>query len=208
MISLKFDFTSLCIIYGTYTETEMSLYKLQSSDGKIFHVDGATVRQMVTMHGMRIGHEDENQVTPVPTVKAEVLEKIIQWTDYHKIEHEKSEKIHWYIQYFNVELKKNFEIIAAADYLQIKSLLIESCHNVLINYNLEVIENAARKFHDPKLVTLLEKYEREHGYEVVVTLVENKHLKYFDIMVTNIHIINKQDIPILDRNLDLSDRYS
>ena len=186
----------------------MSLYKLQSSDGKIFHVDGATVRQMVTMHGMRIGHEDENQVTPVPTVKAEVLEKIIQWTDYHKIEHEKSEKIHWYIQYFNVELKKNFEIIAAADYLQIKSLLIESCHNVLINYNLEVIENAARKFHDPKLVTLLEKYEREHGYEVVVTLVENKHLNYFDIMVTNIHIINKQDIPILDRNLDLSDRYS
>ena len=84
----------------------------------------------------------------------------------------------------------------------------DSCRNVSINYKWEIIEDAASNFHDPKVANLLENYEKEHGYEVVVTLVENKHLKYFDIMVTNFHIMNKQDIPILDRNLDLSDRYS
>ena len=177
----------------------MSLFKLQSSDGVVFSVDAATVKQMVTIQTM-IDHEDEDsdEVTPVPTVKAQVLEKIIYWTDYHKIDHEKTEKISWYIQYFNVELKKVFEIIIAADYLEVKSLLNESCRHVSINYKLEIIEDAASNFHDPKVVTLLEKYEKEHGYEVVVTIVDNKHLKYFEIKVSNKLIIDKQDIPILD----------
>ena len=63
----------------------MSLYKLESSDGKIFTVDAATVKQMVTIQTM-IDHEDEDsdEVIPVSTVKAQVLEKIIQWTEYHK----------------------------------------------------------------------------------------------------------------------------
>ena len=115
---------------------KMSFYKLKSSDGKIFTVDAATVKQMVTVQTM-IDHEDEDsdELIPVSTVEAQVLEKIIQWTAYHKIDHGKREKIAWYIQYFNVELKKKFEICIAADYLEIKSLLNETCRNVLINYN-------------------------------------------------------------------------
>ena len=169
--------------------TEMSLYKLESSDGVIFNVDGATVKQMVTIQTM-IDHEDEDtdEVIPLPTVKAEVLEKIIQWAEYSKIDHEKK-KISWCIQYFKDELKKKFEIIIAADYLEIKNLLNESCHNVLMNYKWEIIEDAASNFHDPKVITLLEKHEREYGDEVVVTIVDSKHLKYFDIKVTNLDFI-------------------
>ena len=94
----------------------MSTYKLQSSDGEIFTVDAATVKQMVTIQTM-IDHEDEDsdEVTPVPTVKGKVLKKIIQWTEYHKIDHEKTEKIAWYSQYFEIDLQKKFEIIIAAD---------------------------------------------------------------------------------------------
>ena len=163
----------------------MSLYKLESSDGVIFTVDAATVKQMVTIQTM-IDHEDEasDEVTPVPTVKAQFLEKIIQWTEYHKIYHEKTEETSWYIQYFNVELKKVFEIIIAADYLEVKSLLNESCRHVSINYKLEIIEDAASNFHDPKVLTLLEKYEKEHGNEVVVTIVDAKHMKYLDMKVS------------------------
>ena len=49
----------------------MSMVKLQSSDGVIFTVDAATVKQMVTIQTM-IDHEDEHsdEVIPVPTVKA------------------------------------------------------------------------------------------------------------------------------------------
>ena len=64
------------------------MLKLQSSDGVIFSVDQATVEKMVTIQTM-IDHENEDsdEVTPLPIVNANVLEKIIQWTEYHKINH-------------------------------------------------------------------------------------------------------------------------
>ena len=160
------------------------MLQLQSSDGVIFTVDAATVKQMVTIQTM-IDHEDEDsdEVTPVPTVKAQVLEKIIQWTDYHKIDHEKTEKIAWYIIYFNIELKQKFEIIIAADYLEVERLLFESCRNVLINNKWETIQEAASSFHDPKVVTLLQDFDRQHGYEVIVTIVDDECIQYFDIKV-------------------------
>ena len=58
-------------------------------------------------------------------------------------------------------------------------LLNDSCRNVSINYKWEIIEDAASNFHDPKVANLLENYEKEHGYEVVVTLVDGKPMKYF-----------------------------
>ena len=163
----------------------MSLIKLQSSDGVIYTVDIATVSQMVTIQTM-IDHEDDDsdEVTPVPTVKALVLEKIIQWTKYHKIDREMTEKIAWCIQYFNVELKKLFEIIIAADYLEVKSLLNESCRNVLSTYKWEMIEDvAASAFYNSQIVPLLKKYESDHGFEVIVTIQDNKHLRYLDTQV-------------------------
>merc|ERR1719445_3011245 len=106
----------------------MASVKLKSSDGVMFTVDAATVKQMVTIQTM-IDHEDEDsdEVIPVPTVKAQVLEKVIQWIEYHKIDHKKKEKIAWYKQYFQCDLQKKFEIIFAADYLEVESLLNESC---------------------------------------------------------------------------------
>ena len=76
-----------------------------------------------------------------------------------------------------------FEIIIAADYLEVKSLLNESCGNVLINNKWEDIEDAANNFHDPKVLTLLVSHERQHGSEVMVTIFDNKHIKYLDIKV-------------------------
>ena len=126
------------------------------------------------------------------------MQKIIQWIEYHKIDQEKTIKIAWYIQYFNVELKQKFEIIIAADYLEVKTLLNESCRNIFINNKWEIIEDVASNFHDPKVVTLLQNFEREHGYDVIVTIVDGKRLNYFDIKVTNFHAIDRQDTPILD----------
>ena len=163
----------------------MPSFKLQSSDGVIFPVDAATVKQMVTIQTM-IDHEDEDsdEIIPVPTVKAQVLEKIIQWTEYHKTDHKKKEKISWSIQYFYIDLQKKFDIIIAADYLEVESLLNESCRNVLINNKWEIIEDVANCFPDPKIATLLNIYEQNHGYEVIVTIFDKKYLKYFDIKVS------------------------
>ena len=54
------------------------------------------------------------------------------------------------------------------------------------------------------MVTLLVKHDRE----VVIAIVDNKHLKYYDIKETNLYIINPEDNPISDLDLDLSVRYS
>ena len=173
------------------------MLKLQSSDGVIFSVDQATVEKMVTIQTM-IDHEgedsDSDEVIPVPTVKAEVLEKIIQWTGSSEQEKETE---NWSQQYFNFELEKMFEIIIAADYLEVKCLLNESCRNVLINNKRGIIDAAASSFHDTKVVTLLQNFERELGYEVIVTRVDEKHLKYFDTKVIHDKTVSSE-LTILD----------
>ena len=159
-------------------------FKLQSSDGVIFSVDAAAVKQMVTIQTMiDLEDEDSDEITPVPTVKGKVLEKVIQWIEYHKIDHKKKEKIAWYRQYFDIELRKIFEIFIAADYLEVESLLNESWCNIPINNKWVDVEEAANNFHDPKILALLVAYERQHGSEVMVTIFDNKHIKYFDIEV-------------------------
>jgi len=155
----------------------MASVKLKSSDGVIFTVDAATVNQMGMIKAM-IERWNSDKVILVTTVNGQVLEKIIQWTEYHKVDHEKTEKIVWYIQYFNVDLNDLFEIIIAADYLEVKSLLKESCRNVLINYDWKIIEGEPAE-----VLTPLIHYKEENGYEVIVTKVDDKYLKYFDTKV-------------------------
>ena len=168
----------------------MAVIKLQSSDGVIFDVDASSVKQMVTIQTM-IDHEDEDsdEVTPVPTVKAQVLEKIIQWTDHHKIDLDKTSHTTWMVKYFDVQLEKIFEIIIAADYLEVESLLNESCRNVLSKNKWEIIEDAASRFYDPTILTIL-----KTKHEVILTIHDNKYLRYFDPTVRpNINIIISRD---------------
>ena len=185
----------------------MFLFKLQSSDGVIFTIDIATVKQMMTIQTM-IDHEEEDtdEVTPIPTVKAQTLDRIILWIEYHKIDHEKAEEIAWVIQYFNIELKKIYEVIIAADYLEVKSLLRESLRNILINSKWKNIKDPSSGFHNQKVVNIM---ERELGNEVIVTIVDSKYLKYFDTKVMEIHKSYFLIVSIfLDRELVTSYRYS
>ena len=161
----------------------MSSVKLKSSDGKIFTVAAAIVKQMVTIQTM-IDHEDEDsdEVTPIPTVNSQVLEKIIQWTEYHKIDHEMAEKIAWNTQYFNIDLSEIFEIIIAADYLEVKTLLNESCRNVLVNNKWKTIEDAVFRLSEPAEVLIPLKNFHELGDETIVTIA-NDILIHFETKV-------------------------
>ena len=157
----------------------MPSIKLQSSDGVIFDADAETLKQMVTIQTM-IDYEegdDNDEVTPVPLVKAQILEKIIEWTEIYNNDYEERKMI----SYFNLEIKSIFEIIIAADYLEVQKLLMDCFHNLISNNKLKVIQNEALSFHDSKVTTLLENYKlRNHGYEVIVTIFNTKQLKYFD----------------------------
>ena len=163
---------------------KMSLLKLQSCDGIIFNVDAATVKQMHMIQTMvDRWMEDSEKVVQIQTVNAQVLDKIIHWTEYHKVDHQKTEKIAWYIEYFNIDLKKKFEIIIAADYLEVKTLLNESCRNVLINNKWKNIEDAVSKLSEPVEVLMPLKHFDEHGDETIVTIVDIGTLIHFDTKV-------------------------
>uniref|UniRef100_A0A131XNI6 Putative s-phase kinase-associated protein 1 n=1 Tax=Hyalomma excavatum TaxID=257692 RepID=A0A131XNI6_9ACAR len=118
--------------------------KLQSSDGEVFPVDvdiakaSVTIKTMLEDLGM---DEDEDEIVPLPNVNAAILKKVIQWADYHKDDppppedDENKEKrtddiSSWDADFLKVDQGTLFELILAANYLDIKGLLDVTCKTV------------------------------------------------------------------------------
>ena len=106
----------------------MPSIKLQSSDGEIFLVDVEIAKQSVLLLGMDDGDEE---VVPLPNVNAVILKKVIQWATYHKDDpplpedDENKEKrtddiCSWDADFLKVDQGTLFELILAANYLDIK----------------------------------------------------------------------------------------
>merc|ERR1719488_417530 len=122
----------------------MPQIKLQSSDGEVFPVDVEIARQSVTIKTMLedLGmEEDEDEVVPLPNVNAAILKKVIQWSTYHKDDppppedDENKEKrtddiSSWDSDFLKVDQGTLFELILAANYLDIKGLLDVTCKTV------------------------------------------------------------------------------
>ena len=112
----------------------MPSIKLQSSDGEVFSVDVEIAKQSVTIKTMLedLGmDEDDEEVVPLPNVNAAILKKVIQWATYHKDDpplpedDENKEKrtddiCSWDADFLKVDQGTLFELILAANYLDIK----------------------------------------------------------------------------------------
>ncbi|UYV78247.1 SKP1 [Cordylochernes scorpioides] len=118
--------------------------KLQSSDGEIFEVDVEIAKASVTIKTMLedLGiDEEEDEVVPLPNVNSAILKKVITWATYHKDdpvtpeEEENKEKrtddiSTWDADFLKVDQGTLFELILAANYLDIKGLLDVTCKTV------------------------------------------------------------------------------
>ncbi|XP_064238307.1 S-phase kinase-associated protein 1-like [Aotus nancymaae] len=119
--------------------------KLQSSDGEIFEVDVEIAKQSVPIKTMLedLGMDGEGDDDPVPltNVNAAILKKVIPWCTHHKDdppppeEEENKEKRTddipvWYQEFLKVDQGTLFELILAANYLDIKGLLDVTCKTV------------------------------------------------------------------------------
>ena len=119
--------------------------QLQSSDGEIFKVDVEIAKQSVTIKTMLedFGMDDagEEEVVPLPNANAAILKKVIQWAQYHKDDppppedDENKEKrtddiSSWDSDFLKVDQGTLFELILAANYLDIKGLLDVTCKTV------------------------------------------------------------------------------
>ena len=124
----------------------MAIIKLQSCDGEVFPVEVAIAKKSNTIRTMLedLGMEDdatEEEIVPLPNIDAEILKKVIQWSTYHKDDPEptdedeylerRSEDIPaWDSDFLKVDQSTLFEIILAANYLDIKGLLELGCKTV------------------------------------------------------------------------------
>ena len=123
----------------------MPSIRLQSSDGETFPVDVEIARKSITIRTMLedLGMEDQDddEVVPLPNVNAAILKKVIDWSTYHKddpapvedddTKEKRSDDIsNWDQEFMKVDQGTLFEIILAANYLDIKGLLDVGCKTV------------------------------------------------------------------------------
>ncbi|XP_041448843.1 S-phase kinase-associated protein 1-like [Drosophila obscura] len=116
--------------------------KLQSMDGDIFDVDMKIAKCSGTIKFMleECKLEKDEAIVPLPKVNSTVLRKVLIWADYHQddsgpTEDDDNEKgtdniISWDYDFLKVDQGTLFELILAANYLDIKGLLNLTCKTV------------------------------------------------------------------------------
>ena len=122
----------------------MPTIKLRSADAEVFEVDvdvarmSATLRTMMDDLGLQ---QEEDEEIPIQNVNSSILRKVIQWATYHKQDppvsdddenqEKRSDDISsWDADFLKVDQGTLFEIILAANYLDMKGLLDVSCKQV------------------------------------------------------------------------------
>merc|ERR1712198_780997 len=96
-----------------------------------------TIKTMLEDLGM---DDDDEEVVPLPNVNAAILKKVITWATYHKddppLPDEKNKEKRtddissWDADFLKVDQGTLFELILAANYLDIKGLLDVTCKTV------------------------------------------------------------------------------
>ena len=122
--------------------------KLKSSNGVIFDVDAKVARKSITIKSMLddLGIEEvetDSEAIPLPCVDSKTLKKVVQWCEHYKdvsendgdkkddIDgNEAQEMSEWDTEFFKMPQNEVYEIILAANYLEIKDLLSIGCKTV------------------------------------------------------------------------------
>uniref|UniRef100_A0A0N5AU78 Skp1-related protein n=1 Tax=Syphacia muris TaxID=451379 RepID=A0A0N5AU78_9BILA len=131
------------------TEKPVSKITLTSSDGESFEVERDVIRLSTTIDTMlqdlgmngELGAGELQEPVPLQNVNGNILKKVIQWCTYHKddpLPPEDSEQKEkrtddipsWDVEFLKVDQGTLFELILAANYLDIKGLLDVTCKTV------------------------------------------------------------------------------
>ena len=119
----------------------MSIIKLQSSEGEIFPIDVEIAKKSNFIRTM-LSDLGEEATVPLPNVTTDILKKVIEWCIVHKDDPEpdedsveywerRTDKITgWDVDFFKIDQATLFELIQAANYLDIKGLVDEACKEV------------------------------------------------------------------------------
>ncbi|GLT34412.1 hypothetical protein SLA2020_089290 [Shorea laevis] len=138
---------------------------LKSSDGETFEVDEAVALESQTIKRVIEDVCTDNGI-PLPNVTGKILSMVIEYCEKH-IEAPKSddELKAWYTDFVKVDPYTFFDLLLAANYLNIKSLLDLTCQTVADMIKAETPEEI-RKIFNYKYSTPEEEEEirREHQW--------------------------------------------
>ncbi|XP_033245018.1 S-phase kinase-associated protein 1-like isoform X3 [Drosophila miranda] len=115
--------------------------KLQSAEMEIFETDIEIAKCSETIKAMLkycVSEKDEDAVVPLQNVSSTILRKVLMWAEYHKDDPQSPDEdekrtddiIPWDAEFLKVDQGTLFELILAANYLDIKGLLEVSCKTV------------------------------------------------------------------------------
>merc|ERR1719469_294526 len=84
--------------------------------------------------------EEDEEVLPMQNLKAAILRKVVEWASHHKddenIEEREDLITAWDNDFFNVDLDTLFELMVAANFLDMKGLCVSLLKNDrIINLN-------------------------------------------------------------------------
>jgi S-phase kinase-associated protein 1 len=117
---------------------------LTSSDGAEIKVDRQVAERSILIKNLLedLPEEANNEPIPIPNVNEIILRKVIEWCDHHKADPPASnddetdarkkttDLDEWDQKFMGVDQEMLFEIILAANYLDIKQLLDVGCKTV------------------------------------------------------------------------------
>jgi len=129
---------------ATVSNQEQPKVELQSSDGVKKLVERDVAERSVLIKNMMEDLGDSSGTIPIPNVTSNVLNKVIEWCTHHRNDplpaadddvdtrtSKKSTEIdEWDQKFMQVDQEMLFEIILAANYLDIKPLLDVGCKTV------------------------------------------------------------------------------
>ncbi|KAK4562239.1 hypothetical protein RGQ29_004914 [Quercus rubra] len=108
---------------------------LKSSDGEIFEVEETVAMESQTIKSL-IEDDCANNAIPLPNVTSHILSLVIQYCKEHtsssdsKSSESNEELKAWDTQFINVDLNVLFDLIMAANYLNVMGLLDLTCQTV------------------------------------------------------------------------------
>ncbi|KAM4099282.1 hypothetical protein ACJW30_07G145900 [Castanea mollissima] len=102
---------------------------LKSSDGEIFEVEETVAMESQTIKSL-IEDDCANNAIPLPNVTSHILSLVIQYCKEHTSSKSNEELKAWDTQFIDVDLNVLFDLIMAANYLNVKGLLDLTCQTV------------------------------------------------------------------------------
>ena len=124
-----------------FTEPGRTVH-LVSQEGESFEISLENAKMSELVKTMIDEEEDEAQEIPLPNVRSAILAKVIEFVQHHKIEpmtditkpiksNNMSEVVQeWYANFVKVDQEVLFELILAANFMDIKPLLVLTCATI------------------------------------------------------------------------------